>query len=252
MQKYNLPHPTAVFTLDYFKNDPRPFYEIASSLYPILSTAKPTVAHYFIKLLEIKGKLLRHYTQNIDGLEDLTGLCQNFTIQAHGHIRSGSCLSCSKRFTFEYIKSFVIKNDIPKCDACTGVIKPDVVLFGESLPKNFWKNLVDFPKCDLLIIMGTSLVVQPFAGLAGKVDYSVPRLLLNKDPVGDPNMFGGFLTSVLGLNPDFGSIANKNRDVFYQGDCDQGCLELAELIGWKEDLEKLMSEGEHSVNLTFK
>ncbi len=247
-----MPHPTAVFTLDYFKHDPRPFYDIAASLYPTLSTTKPTVAHYFIKLLETKNMLLRHYTQNIDGLEDLTGLDQNLTVQAHGHIRTGSCLSCSKSFTFEYMKTFVIKNDIPKCETCAGVIKPDVVLFGESLPKQFWRHLVDFPKCDLLIIMGTSLVVQPFAGLAGKVDYSVPRLLINKDPVGDPNMFGGFITSILGLNPDFASKANEKRDVFYQGDCDQGCSELAQLMGWEEDLEKLISEGERSNELKLK
>lgn len=71
LQKYNLPHPTAVFTLDYFKHDPRPFYDIAKELYPVLNAAKPTVAHYFIKLLDQKGILLRHYTQNIDCLEDL-------------------------------------------------------------------------------------------------------------------------------------------------------------------------------------
>lgn len=87
LQKYNLPHPTAVFTLDYFKRDPRPFYDIAAELYPTLASAKPTVAHYFIKLLDSKGILLRHYTQNIDCLEDLTGLDENKTIQAHGHIR---------------------------------------------------------------------------------------------------------------------------------------------------------------------
>ena len=71
LQKYNLPHPTAVFTLDYFRHDPRPFYDIAKELYPVLSSAKPTTAHYFIKLLDQKGVLLRHYTQNIDCLEDL-------------------------------------------------------------------------------------------------------------------------------------------------------------------------------------
>jgi NAD-dependent SIR2 family protein deacetylase len=62
------------------------------------------------------------------------------------------------------MKKFVLENDVPKCNKCSGVIKPDVVLFGEGLPSAFWKNFLDFPKCDLLIILGTSLVVQPFAG----------------------------------------------------------------------------------------
>ena len=93
LAKYNLPHPTAVFTLDYFKQNPVPFYSIAHDLYPIMDTAKPTVAHYFIKLLDNKNILLKHYTQNIDGLEDLTGLDREKTVQAHGHIRTGTCLS---------------------------------------------------------------------------------------------------------------------------------------------------------------
>jgi NAD-dependent deacetylase sirtuin 2 len=84
---------------------------------------------------------------------------------------------------------------------------------------------------DLLIIMGTSLVVQPFAGLANKVDFNVPRLLINKDNVGDPYiMLGAVVTSLMGLNPNFGSISNSHRDVFYKGDCDQECLELAAVL----------------------
>lgn len=90
LQKYNLPHPTDVFTLEYFLENPRPFYDIAHELYPVMESAKPTTAHYFIKLLADKNILLRHYTQNIDGLEDLTGLDEDKTIQAHGNVRTGN------------------------------------------------------------------------------------------------------------------------------------------------------------------
>lgn len=92
LAKYNLPHPTAVFTLDYFIENPRPFFDIAHELYPVMEDAKPTTAHYFIKLLSDKGLLLRHYTQNIDGLEDLTGLDLHTTVQAHGNIRTGNLI----------------------------------------------------------------------------------------------------------------------------------------------------------------
>ena len=250
LQKYNLPHPTAVFTLDYFKQDPRPFYDIAKELYPVLTNAKPTVAHYFIKLLEQKGVLLRHYTQNIDCLEDLTQMEKKKTIQAHGHIRSGRCLDCEAKYSFDHMKNAVLAGQIPKCTSCqSGVVKPDVVLFGEGLPSEFWKYLNDFPKCDLLIIMGTSLVVQPFAGLANKVDSMTPRLLLNRDPVGDPNMFGSFLTSALGLNPNFGSGRhNSKRDVFLQGDCDEGCMRLAALLGWESELRRLIDESNRRID----
>ena len=248
MQKYNLPHPTSVFTLDYFKQDARPFYDIAHELYPVMDVANPTVAHYFLKLLDQKGILLRHYTQNIDGLEDLTDLEVTRTIQAHGHIRSGTCLRCSRSYPFEYLKEKVIAHEVPKCTECAGVIKPDVVLFGEGLPRGFWNHVVDFPKCDLLIIMGTSLVVQPFAGLANKVDVNCPRLLINRDPVGDPNMLGAGLTSLFGLNPNFGNKSNSHRDVFCQEDCDSACMKLATLIGWEDEFKKLISNGNRAID----
>jgi NAD-dependent deacetylase sirtuin 2 len=62
----------------------------------------------------------------------------------------------------EYMRDFVIRNEIPTCSDpnCSSTIKPDVVLFGEGLPKKFWQSSSDFPQCDLLIIMGTSLVIN--------------------------------------------------------------------------------------------
>lgn len=147
------------------------------------------------------------------------------------------------------MKEFVLKNEVPRCETCNSTIKPDVVLFGEGLPNTFWKNLTDFPKCDLLIIMGTSLVVQPFAGLANKVDFNVPRLLINKDNVGDPNMLGAVVTSLLGLNPNFGSMSNSHRDVFYKGDCDQGCLELATVLGWEQELLEMIERTNREIDL---
>ena len=84
---------------------------------------------------------------------------------------------CREKCEFEYMKEFVIQDKIPECKKCHGVVKPDVVLFGESLPSDFWKSVIDFPKCDLLIIMGTSLQVYPFAYLASKVGFNCPRKL---------------------------------------------------------------------------
>lgn len=141
----------------------------------------------------------------------------------------------------DYMRDFVIRKEVPICEKCSGTIKPDVVLFGEGLPKKFWESSRDFPKCDLLIIMGTSLVVQPFASLAGKVNHSTPRLLINRDSVGDPNMFGSMATSFLGLNPGFN--ASNKLDVWYQGDCDEGCMELCQLLGWDKELRALVKEG---------
>lgn len=146
------------------------------------------------------------------------------------------------------MKEHVLAGNVPKCTSCQGTVKPDVVLFGEGLPSEFWKYLSDMPRCDLLVIMGTSLVVQPFAGLANKVDAKTPRLLINREPVGDPNMLGSFLTSALGLNPNFGSGGNARRDVFLRGDCDEGCKRLAALLGWENEFEALVNDSNREID----
>jgi NAD-dependent SIR2 family protein deacetylase len=109
---------------------------------------------------------------------------------------------------------------VAKCPKCDGLVKPDIVFFGEALPERFFDHAEeDMPKCDLLIIMGTSLVVYPFASLQDLVSETCPRLLINREAVG---------------NLDFGE---KNvRDAMYQGDCDDGVLELARLLGWSDEL----------------
>ena len=63
--------------------------------------------------------------------------------------RSGTCLGCQKKFDFEFLKDKVAKNEVPKCESCFDTVKPDVVLFGESLPKEFWDFMSDFNKCKI-------------------------------------------------------------------------------------------------------
>ena len=198
LAKYNLPHPTAVFTLSYFEENPNAFYEIAHELYPVLENSRPTITHWFIKLLNDKGILLRHYTQNVDGLDLLTGLPEDKLIEAHGHIRTGSCIKCKKSHEMAYIKEHVFKDQVPKCKDCGSWVKPDVVLFGEGLPSVFYTKIPEFWNCDLLIILGTSLAVQPFASLAKRVPSSCPRLLINRDEIDSESGMSGILSWLLG------------------------------------------------------
>lgn len=113
---------------------------------------------------------------------------------------------------------------IAKCYKCKGLVKPDIVFFGESLPGRFFTHAEeDMPKCDLLIIMGTSLVVYPFAALQDLVGDDCPRLLINREQVG---------------NLDFGE--DNVRDALYEGDCDAGVEELARLLGWSDEFSELL------------
>lgn len=103
LQKYKLPHPQAIFELDFFYDNPKPFFVLARELYP--GSFKPTKCHYFIKLLEEKGYLLRHYTQNIDTLERVAGVNEEKLVEAHGTFHKGHCVLCDKEYPLEWMKS---------------------------------------------------------------------------------------------------------------------------------------------------
>ena len=197
VRKFGLPSPQSVFELDYFRVNPKPFFTVSKELYP--GKYCPTSAHYFIKLLATKGFLLRCYTQNIDGLEREAGITEDFFVEAHGSFKTAKCIDCAKEHSADkvkinnttknsnniisslQVKPAIFADKIPTCDACEGgTVKPDIVFFGEDLPRRF-KDLLepDLSKCDLLITMGTSLKVQPFAGLIHRVQQTTPRLLVS-------------------------------------------------------------------------
>jgi len=236
LQKYGLPHPTAVFELDYFKQKPQPFYTLAKELYP--GNFKPTATHYFVRLLHEKGLLLRNFTQNIDTLERQATIPGDKLVEAHGSFATAHCISCHDEADINLVKECVFTDKIPKCSKCDGLVKPDIVFFGENLPARFFQLMAeDMPKCDLLIVIGTSLQVQPFASLVNKVPSTTPRLLINNEEVGKMNP----QLALLGIREGFRFGHSSNyRDISLIGDCQKGVLQLAELLGWKDELQALM------------
>lgn len=227
LQKFNLPNPHAIFEIGYFKKNPQPFFALAKELFH--ENIKPTLTHNFIRLFDNKGMLRRCYTQNIDMLEFAAGLRNDKIVTAHGSHQTSTCLSCKRKYEFEWMDERIKKPDlsVPRCEriGCKGIVKPDIVFFGESLPARFFASIVeDFPKCDLLIIMGTSLVVQPFASLITQVPSTTPRLLINKECAGTFEL----------------NFQNKERDVFWTGKCDEGSQKLANYLGWDTELKHLI------------
>ena len=127
----------------------------------IFPDAKPNAAHYKLAEMEQKGYLKCVITQNIDGLHYMAG--SKNVCEFHGTVHKNHCLKCGK----EYNLSEMLQKSggVPRCD-CGGIIKPDVVLYGESIPQEaFEKSIEAVENCDLLIIGGTSLKVQPAASL---------------------------------------------------------------------------------------
>ncbi|XP_032495151.1 NAD-dependent protein deacetylase sirtuin-3, mitochondrial isoform X6 [Phocoena sinus] len=155
LQQYKIPYPEAIFELSFFFRDPTPFFTFAKELYP--GNYRPNATHYFLRLLHDKGLLLRLYTQNIDGLERASGIPASKLVEAHGSFASATCTVCRRPFPGEDFWADVMVDTVPRCPVCTGVVKPDIVFFGEMLPHRFLLHLADFPTADLLLILGTSL-----------------------------------------------------------------------------------------------
>lgn len=99
----DLPTPTAMFDIDYFKKRPQPFYSFAKEIFP--GMFKPSVSHMFIKLLEDEKKLLRNYTQNIDTLERIAGITRH--VECHGSFGSATCLQCDKKYSCDDIRESI-------------------------------------------------------------------------------------------------------------------------------------------------
>ena len=104
-----------------------------------------------------------------------------------------------------------------------GVIKPDIVFFGEDLPPKFFNYPKDFAKCDLLIVLGTSLEVEPFASLVYEVGRSVPRTLFNRAAVGP-----------------FSSKRKRPNDVVVKGDITEGIRKIVDALDWTSDIDTLI------------
>lgn len=119
LQKFNLPYPEAIFELDYFRENPQAFFKLAKDLYP--GTFKPTPSHYFVKLLQDKGLLLRHYTQNIDTLERIAGVENEKLVEAHGTFYTNHCVDCKKEYSMEWAKKEIFADNVPTCTSCNGI-----------------------------------------------------------------------------------------------------------------------------------
>ncbi|EEB89490.1 hypothetical protein MPER_12403 [Moniliophthora perniciosa FA553] len=187
LSRLRLPYPEAVFEINFFKDNPVPFYTLANELYP--GRFRPTPTHSFIRLLHNHNLLSLCLTQNIDTLERRAGVPEEKIVEAHGSFATQRCVDCKREFDSDKMKEIVWgfekTKEIPRCN-CGGLVKPDIVFFGEALPPAFFHAVPKVMEADLLIVIGTSLTVHPFASLASRVHpYLCPRVIINLDRVGD-------------------------------------------------------------------
>lgn len=168
-QKYAYP-PETILSHEFFMRRTEEFYRFYRDKI-LVEGAKPNAAHLKLAQWEKEGKLLAVVTQNIDGLHQAAGSRKVFEL--HGSVLRNSCMDCGKFYDVDFIRR---SSGVPKC-SCGCTIKPDVVLYGESLDQDcIMGALHAIASADLLIVGGTSLSVYPAAGLID--DYRGNRLVL--------------------------------------------------------------------------
>ncbi len=174
-QKYKYP-PETMLSHTFFVTHTEEFFDFYRDKL-LVPWAKPNITHYKLAELEEEGKLRAVITQNIDGLHEMAGSKKVFNL--HGSVYTNYCTGCGKSYPMEFIKE---SSGVPKCEDCDGIIKPDVVLYEESLNENVLQGAAEaIAKADVLIVGGTSLVVYPAAGLINYFNGS-KFILINKQP----------------------------------------------------------------------
>jgi len=161
---YKQPNTEKMFDIAVFRQNPSVYYTMAKDFIYGLSEKKPAVVHRVLAQLEEKGKLQAVITQNIDLLHQKAG--SKRLIEVHGSPSIHSCPACGSTKSFEEVVPVVQAGELPRCSRCNTVLKPDITFFGENLPLWALEAAQDeASKADLLLVLGSSLLVHPAAEL---------------------------------------------------------------------------------------
>ncbi len=175
--------PMEVATLTVFREDPKRFWSFYRSRLDIVDEFDPNPGHFLLADLHQYGRLTAVSTQNIDGLHQKSGLPEARVFEVHGSVRNLICLSCDARHPREEVEGLWVEEEgVPKC-GCGEVLKPAVTLFEEMLPEEaFAASVAAISEADLLLIIGSSMVVHPAASLPTHLPDSGRIAILNDEP----------------------------------------------------------------------
>lgn len=162
--------PVKELSKDALYTNPTRFYEVGLSRFLQILAAEPNPTHQVLAQLEAQGYLRGIITQNIDSLHIKAGSKNVFEV--HGHLRTCSCLKCGKEESFDFIVTSVQKGiNPPLCCFCQiGILRPNVVLFHDPMPRAFYAAVEALQNCDFLIVAGSSLQVYPVAYLPERAE----------------------------------------------------------------------------------
>lgn len=203
---WSIVDPMQVASVHGLLTDPVGFYHFWKWRFSKLNEALPNITHSVLAQLEVRGILKAIVTQNIDNLHRKAG--SKRVLEVHGNYTRGLCIECKKPYKIETLFRKVAKQRVPQCDDCQGLLKPDVVLFGELLPPAFLESEAEVHKADLLLVLGSSLEVYPVAGLVPQAKYGRARIaLINREET----PFDGLADLV--IHSDLGPVMCRLREL---------------------------------------
>lgn len=175
--------PLDAASLNTFRTRPERFFSWFRPLAGQIFHAQPNPAHLALAKMEAAGKIHSIITQNIDLLHQKAG--SKNVIEMHGTMQTLTCTQCYQRVQAQdYLAEFIASGELPRCPACSHLLKPDVILFGEQLPQAaVSKAQKDARACDLMLVAGSSLEVLPVAGLPMQaLDRGAHLIIINNTP----------------------------------------------------------------------
>lgn len=189
--------PEEILSHSFFGKRTEEFYDFYRKKM-LYGNAEPSLAHKYFANLEKQGKNVIIITQNIDGLHQEAG--SSTVYELHGNVHRNYCQECNRLFGMKYIQN---SDGIPHCDKCGGIIKPDVVLYDEPLNEDLiMRTISAIMICDILIVVGTSLMVYPAAGFL-RYFRGKYLIVINKSETPFDNMCD------LVINEDIESVIKK-------------------------------------------
>lgn len=203
---YSDPENIGIFEIGEFLRQPERFFRFAARFYPVLIEARPNLAHREIARWQRFARV-EVITQNIDDLHEQAG--SQVVYHLHGDYRTSRCLHCGRAVPTAELLDQIVLGYVARC-GCGGVMKPEIVFFGEMLPQDAWDaSERAVAEADLLLVVGTSLVVYPAAALPGRRGPQTKVVVINREPTA----LDGEAAAVL------------------RGDVVDVCRALAELVG---------------------
>lgn len=170
--------PIKTASLSALRKNPGEFYRNTLDRWTSYAGASPNDTHRALALMEKMGHLVGVITQNIDGLHRLAGSRRVWEV--HGHMRTCHCMDCKENYPFdELVKKYRGGENPPLCRACGGVLRPDVVLFEDTMSKDFFNAIEAVKGCQLMLVVGSSLQVYPVAGLP---EFARRVAIVNREP----------------------------------------------------------------------